>query len=136
MCGALATRKTRSSRSEGSVVHGSGGKASGVKVHSDKPASFQVESVCVCVCVKIVAWMSADVEGKRERERERERASQPAPGVGVQLYSNEMAGETGISDIGLVGLAVMGQNLALNIADKGFSILVHNRTASKVRVAR
>jgi len=31
-------------------------------------------------------------------------------------------------DIGLVGLAVMGQNLALNIADHGFRIAVYNRT--------
>jgi len=35
------------------------------------------------------------------------------------------------SDIGLVGLAVMGQNLALNIADHGFTISVYNRTTSK-----
>ena len=35
------------------------------------------------------------------------------------------------SDIGLVGLAVMGQNLALNIADHGFRISVYNRTTSK-----
>lgn len=34
--------------------------------------------------------------------------------------------------IGLVGLAVMGQNLARNIAHKGFSIAVFNRTPSKV----
>ena len=32
------------------------------------------------------------------------------------------------ADIGLVGLAVMGQNLALNIADHGFAIAVYNRT--------
>lgn len=38
---------------------------------------------------------------------------------------------TGQSKIGLVGLAVMGQNLALNVADKGFPISVYNRTASK-----
>jgi 6-phosphogluconate dehydrogenase len=36
------------------------------------------------------------------------------------------------SDIGLFGLAVMGQNLALNIAEKGFSISVHNRSTDKV----
>ena len=35
------------------------------------------------------------------------------------------------SDIGLVGLAVMGQNLALNIADHDFRISVYNRTTSK-----
>ncbi len=34
------------------------------------------------------------------------------------------------SDIGLIGLAVMGQNLALNVADHGFQISVYNRTTS------
>jgi 6-phosphogluconate dehydrogenase len=33
-------------------------------------------------------------------------------------------------DIGLIGLAVMGENLALNIASRGFSIAVFNRTTS------
>lgn len=37
-----------------------------------------------------------------------------------------------LSDIGLIGLAVMGQNLALNIADHGFRISVYNRTTSKM----
>jgi 6-phosphogluconate dehydrogenase len=36
------------------------------------------------------------------------------------------------SDIGLVGLAVMGQNLVLNMNDKGFKVSVYNRTTSKV----
>jgi 6-phosphogluconate dehydrogenase len=36
-----------------------------------------------------------------------------------------------LSDIGLIGLAVMGQNLALNIADHGFRISVFNRTTEK-----
>ncbi|HSH09891.1 MAG TPA: NAD(P)-binding domain-containing protein, partial [Oceanipulchritudo sp.] len=40
--------------------------------------------------------------------------------------------EEGKSDIGLIGLAVMGQNLALNIADHGFRISVYNRTTSKM----
>ena len=35
------------------------------------------------------------------------------------------------SDIGLIGLAVMGQNLALNIADHGFAISVFNRSTDK-----
>ena len=34
------------------------------------------------------------------------------------------------SDVGLIGLAVMGQNLALNIADHGFQISVYNRTTA------
>lgn len=36
--------------------------------------------------------------------------------------------------VGLYGLAVMGQNLALNIAEKGFPIAVCNRSPEKVRV--
>ncbi len=37
------------------------------------------------------------------------------------------------ADIGLIGLAVMGQNLALNINDHGYKVSVHNRTSSKIR---
>ena len=36
------------------------------------------------------------------------------------------------ADIGLIGLAVMGSNLALNIAENGYTIAVHNRTASRI----
>ncbi len=36
------------------------------------------------------------------------------------------------ADIGLIGLGTMGAMLALNIADNGFSVAVHNRTASKI----
>lgn len=36
-------------------------------------------------------------------------------------------------EFGLIGLAVMGQNLALNIESKGFSVAVFNRTTSKTR---
>jgi 6-phosphogluconate dehydrogenase len=35
-------------------------------------------------------------------------------------------------DIGLIGLAVMGENLVLNMESKGFSVAVFNRTVSKV----
>jgi 6-phosphogluconate dehydrogenase len=36
-------------------------------------------------------------------------------------------------EIGLVGLAVMGRNLVLNMADHGFSVAVYNRTTEKTR---
>ena len=36
------------------------------------------------------------------------------------------------ADIGLIGLAVMGQNLVLNMNDHGFTVAVFNRTVSKV----
>ncbi|KAI2607505.1 decarboxylating 6-phosphogluconate dehydrogenase [Hypoxylon fragiforme] len=37
-----------------------------------------------------------------------------------------------VADLGLIGLAVMGQNLILNMADHGFTICAYNRTVSKV----
>ncbi|NGX51711.1 MAG: 6-phosphogluconate dehydrogenase, decarboxylating, partial [Chlamydiae bacterium] len=36
------------------------------------------------------------------------------------------------ADIGLIGLAVMGQNLVLNMNDHGYTVAVFNRTTSKV----
>ena len=36
------------------------------------------------------------------------------------------------ADIGLIGLAVMGENLVLNMAAHGFKVAVYNRTTSKV----
>ena len=38
----------------------------------------------------------------------------------------------GKARIGLIGLGVMGANLALNIAEKGFAVAVHNRTTSAI----
>ncbi|MHB9098453.1 MAG: decarboxylating NADP(+)-dependent phosphogluconate dehydrogenase [Syntrophales bacterium] len=38
----------------------------------------------------------------------------------------------GKADIGLIGLAVMGQNLVLNMNDHGFTVAVFNRTLSRV----
>jgi len=37
-----------------------------------------------------------------------------------------------VADIGLVGLAVMGQNLVMNMNDHGFTVAVFNRTTEKV----
>ncbi|KAL1983021.1 hypothetical protein VTN96DRAFT_568 [Rasamsonia emersonii] len=37
-----------------------------------------------------------------------------------------------VGDFGLIGLAVMGQNLILNAADHGFTVVAYNRTVSKV----
>jgi len=37
-----------------------------------------------------------------------------------------------LSDIGLIGLAVMGENLVLNMESKGFQVTVFNRTVQKV----
>jgi 6-phosphogluconate dehydrogenase len=40
--------------------------------------------------------------------------------------------QNGQCDIGLIGLAVMGQNLVLNMNDHGYRVCVYNRTVSKV----
>ncbi len=39
---------------------------------------------------------------------------------------------TATADIGLIGLAVMGQNLVLNMDDHGYTVAVFNRTTSRV----
>ncbi len=40
--------------------------------------------------------------------------------------------EEAMCDIGVIGLVVMGRNLALNISDHGYKVAVFNRTNSKV----
>ncbi len=39
----------------------------------------------------------------------------------------------GKADIGLTGLAVMGQNLVLNMERNGYTVAVHNRTTKTMR---
>ncbi|GIT27904.1 MAG: hypothetical protein CM1200mP41_39480 [Gammaproteobacteria bacterium] len=36
------------------------------------------------------------------------------------------------ADIGVIGLAVMGENLVLNMANHGFPVAVYNRTTQRV----
>lgn len=43
-----------------------------------------------------------------------------------------MSSDNAVGDLGLIGLAVMGQNLILNAADHGFTVVAFNRTVSKV----
>ncbi len=43
-----------------------------------------------------------------------------------------MATNAPTADIGLIGLAVMGENLVLNMESHGFTVAVFNRTTSKV----
>ena len=40
-----------------------------------------------------------------------------------------------LSDIGLIGLAVMGENLVLNMESKGFQVSVYNRSTQKVMIS-
>src|SRR3954453_10096168 len=41
--------------------------------------------------------------------------------------------EQAVADVGLIGLAVMGENLALNIADHGYKVAVYNRTTDVMK---
>ena len=38
-----------------------------------------------------------------------------------------------VADIGLIGLAVMGENLALNMSDHGYRVAVYNRTTEVMK---
>ena len=46
--------------------------------------------------------------------------------------SSSSSPSSALSDIGLYGLAVMGQNFALNMASHGFTVSVCNRSPEKV----
>ncbi len=46
-------------------------------------------------------------------------------------YGDERGSVAGNADVGLIGLGVMGQNLALNLSDHGYSVVVYNRTAAR-----
>mmetsp|Transcript_36276 Transcript_36276/g.89365 ORF Transcript_36276/g.89365 Transcript_36276/m.89365 type:complete len:548 (+) Transcript_36276:177-1820(+) len=65
----------------------------------------------------------------------RRAAVKPAARTAGSLRVNAMAADAAAaapkSRIGLCGLAVMGQNLALNVAEKGFPISVFNRSGDK-----
>ena len=48
----------------------------------------------------------------------------------LTLYQNiQVMTNQNKTDIGLIGLAVMGENLALNMESKGWYVSVYNRTA-------
>ncbi|OAA49343.1 6-phosphogluconate dehydrogenase [Metarhizium rileyi] len=48
------------------------------------------------------------------------------------FHASRIADNVPSADLGLIGLAVMGQNLIMNMADHGFTICAFNRTVSKV----
>jgi 6-phosphogluconate dehydrogenase len=52
--------------------------------------------------------------------------------LGILSGHHCMSTSKATADIGLVGLAVMGENLVLNMASHGFTVAVFNRTTSKV----
>ena len=58
-------------------------------------------------------------------------------GTGTTMNEPSHAPAAGeLADIGLIGLAVMGENLALNMESRGFRVAVYNRTVSQGRRVR
>ncbi|DBA78833.1 hypothetical protein WJX77_010165 [Trebouxia sp. C0004] len=55
----------------------------------------------------------------------------PITAVAATEELTEQKQVTTMSKLGLIGLAVMGQNFALNVAEKGFDIAVYNRSYDK-----
>ena len=55
--------------------------------------------------------------------------------MGIEKYQEKERNEKmkKKADIGVVGLAVMGENLILNMESKGFTVACYNRTVSKVK---
>jgi 6-phosphogluconate dehydrogenase len=54
------------------------------------------------------------------------------PTLSKPASASTKSNTSAVSDVGLIGLAVMGENLALNIESRGYPISVYNRTTSKV----
>ena len=56
--------------------------------------------------------------------------------AGMTVYNskitNKIMNMKKLADIGLIGLAVMGENLVLNMESKGYTVAVFNRTVEKV----
>jgi hypothetical protein len=52
--------------------------------------------------------------------------------IGGTAFSGPNTDNGPRGDFGLIGLAVMGQNLILNAADHGYKVIAFNRTVSKV----
>ncbi|KAI5295475.1 6-phosphogluconate dehydrogenase, decarboxylating, partial [Ascosphaera pollenicola] len=52
--------------------------------------------------------------------------------IGAERATTTLPAPSPSGDFGLIGLAVMGQNLILNAADHGFTVVAYNRTVAKV----
>ncbi|AHC13930.1 6-phosphogluconate dehydrogenase, decarboxylating [Salinispira pacifica] len=55
----------------------------------------------------------------------------PDAGERKQMMMKKQENDMSKADIGLIGLAVMGQNLVLNMNDNGYAVAVYNRTSGK-----
>ena len=87
-----------------------------------------------CIFPQVVLVEDPSIANKESRLADRRRY----PGVGPNGHAKGDRGTVWVmvttarasADVGLIGLAVMGQNLALNMADHGYRVAVYNRTTA------
>ncbi|MFK5634818.1 MULTISPECIES: NADP-dependent phosphogluconate dehydrogenase [unclassified Ornithinimicrobium] len=58
-------------------------------------------------------------------------STSPSPGTGTTPASSTPPGLTGTAVVGVVGMAVMGRNLARNLARHGHTVALYNRTTAR-----
>ncbi len=68
----------------------------------------------------------------RATQTAEDREMTASPAAMVCAIMHDMSESQAQADIGVIGLAVMGRNLVLNINDHGYTVVVYNRTTSKV----
>ena len=71
-----------------------------------------------------------DRSGRSPRAARRGFSAEPAPRTSTEGKGEMTNMEK--ADIGLIGLAVMGENLVLNMESHGYTVAVFNRTTAKV----
>lgn len=86
-------------------------------------------------CTRRPSLVSCTVERRAQQKavlaKGRRYRAAPITAVAATEERTEQKQATTMSKLGLIGLAVMGQNFALNVAEKGFDIAVFNRSYDK-----
>eukprot|EP00475_Leptophrys_vorax_P012142 TRINITY_DN18569_c0_g1_i1.p1 TRINITY_DN18569_c0_g1~~TRINITY_DN18569_c0_g1_i1.p1 ORF type:complete len:592 (+),score=76.43 TRINITY_DN18569_c0_g1_i1:61-1776(+) len=100
-------------------------------INSQSQNKFSIKKLSSTFVQSVDPLTSRLQGGSKHSTRHRCSAYTVKATVADSAQAEKMAASQGLSRIGLVGLAVMGQNLALNIAEKGFPISVYNRSSSK-----
>ncbi|DBA68188.1 hypothetical protein WJX79_010020 [Trebouxia sp. C0005] len=103
-----------------------------------KPCAAQkasVTPVSLSNCTRRPSLVSCFVERRAQHKavliKSRRNLAASITAVAATEERTEQKQVTTMSKLGLIGLAVMGQNFALNVAEKGFDIAVYNRSYDK-----
>eukprot|EP01063_Lacrimia_lanifica_P024164 TRINITY_DN32127_c0_g1_i1.p2 TRINITY_DN32127_c0_g1~~TRINITY_DN32127_c0_g1_i1.p2 ORF type:complete len:548 (+),score=272.57 TRINITY_DN32127_c0_g1_i1:60-1703(+) len=76
--------------------------------------------------------VTAEMGSKADIWTQLSNALEEAKAKRSQVGSKASTAENADCDIALIGMAVMGQNLILNMADNGYKVIAHNRSKDKV----